>query len=331
MNPPGGSGILILVEHHRGRVAPVTRELVACARAMQKAGPKEAAVAILGDGIENLAQEIAAAEGLSVYAVQGPGLADYSAEAYRQALMPLLEEIRPTYVCMAHTSQGLDLAPGLAARLQAACITGVERVTVEEGELLFSRPLFNGKLQAEIFPETETTVLTVAAGAFSPPEAGPGVGGRVERRPFPGAAAATRVLGQKLARQQDRALGQAEVIVAAGRGIGGQQNLALIERLAALFPRSAVAGSRPVCDQGWLPYANQVGMTGATVAPRLYLACGISGSRQHTVGMAGSQFIVAISTDPDAAIFDLADIGIVEDLTRFVPVLLAAGRAPRRF
>lgn len=329
MKRPDRYAIAVVAEQRQGKVAPVTRELIACARVMQEAEALDAAVVVLGDGVEAAAEEIAAADGLPVFALQGPGLALYSAEVFQQALQTLLQELQPTYICMAHSSQGLDLAPGLAVRLRAACITGVERVTVEEGRFLFSRPVFNGKLLAEIGSQSDTTLLTVASGAFRPSAAGLTDGGSVQLREYRGAAIATRMLGVELARRQDRALAQAEVIVAAGRGIGSRENLALVEELAALFPRSAVAGSRPVCDQGWLPYASQVGMTGATVAPRLYLACGISGSRQHTVGMAGSQFIVAISTDPDAAIFDLADIGIVEDLTRFIPVLLEESRKPR--
>jgi electron transfer flavoprotein alpha subunit len=121
----------------------------------------------------------------------------------------------------------------------------------------------------------------------------------------------------------DAALGQAQVVVAAGLGVGGPENLELLRRLAAQFPNSALAGSRPVCDLGWLPYRQQVGLTGATVAPRLYIACGISGARQHTVGMQGSGFIVAISHDPQAAIFNLADVCVEEDLTAFLNAFLA--------
>jgi electron transfer flavoprotein alpha subunit len=204
-------------------------------------------------------------------------------------------------------------------RLGAACITGVERVFREDDHICFTRAVYNGKIMAIINPVAAPMVVTVQPGIFKPPRLDHTTPGTVDIRTVSLPPQRTRSKGIKRAKQEDSALSEAEVIVSAGRGIGSKKNLDLISRLAALFPRSAVGGSRPVCDLDWLEYKQQVGITGATVTPTLYIACGISGSVQHQSGMRGAGFIVAINTDPDAAIFNIADVCIVEDLTTFIP------------
>jgi len=182
---------------------------------------------------------------------------------------------------------------------------------------------YGGKLLVDVSPAGEApAVVGVQVGAFAP--AACGAGGSVELRSSKAAPSRMRVLGLERGHPLNQAVSEAEVVVAAGRGVGGPQGLAAIERLAALFPSAAVAGSRPVCDAGWLALSRQVGMTGATVEPRLYLACGISGSRQHTVGFRGAELVVAINSDPQAAIFGEADLAVVEDLSSFLPLLIDA-------
>jgi len=183
--------------------------------------------------------------------------------------------------------------------------------------------IYNGKIELRLAPLSHTTVVTVLPGAFKAEKRKSRSPGPVEFYSNRAVPKRTRPLGVKRVRQEDAGLAQADVVVAAGRGLGKVENLAMIRKLADLFPRSAVAGSRPICDQGWMDYKRQVGLTGATVSPKLYLACGISGAIQHTTGMQGSGFVVAISTDPDAAIFDMAHVCIVEDLTTFIPTFLA--------
>lgn len=316
--------VVVVAEHWQGRLIPITYELIACGRNIGEMADCELIVVVLGEQIEALANEIAAVSGERVVAIQGPGLALYNAEMYKEALAPFVKELTAAYVCAAHTAQGLDFAPGLAIRLHAACITGVERVSMEQNRLRFSRPACDGKLQLEVEPKTETAVFTVPTGVYAPALVGQGERRAVETRGFTAMPVRTRTMGLTRTRESSAVLTSAKVVVAAGRGIGAPDALGEIERLAAVIPHSAVAGSRPICDLGWLPYAHQVGLTGATVAPDLYIACGISGSRQHTVGMTGSKFIVAINLDPQAAIFQLADIGIVEDIHRFIPALTAA-------
>jgi electron transfer flavoprotein alpha subunit len=323
MTSQGRRPVVVVAEHWQGRLIPITYELIACARKIREMAGCEIIVAVLGEQFDELANDIAAQCGERVVAVQGPGLALYNAEMYKDALEQIANEVTAAYVCAAHTAQGLDFAPGLAIRLNAACITGVERISIEQNRLRFSRPACDGKLQLEVEPKTETTVFTVPTGVYAPAFVGQGERRAVETRAFAATPVRTRTLGLTRTRETSAALASAKVIVAAGRGIGASDALGEIQRLAAVIPHSAVAGSRPICDLGWLPYANQVGLTGATVAPDLYIACGISGSRQHTVGMTGSKFIVAINLDPQAAIFQLADIGIVEDVHRFIPALTA--------
>ncbi len=254
---------------------------------------------------------------------------------------------------------GADFGPGLAARLGAACITSVEGFRREKDGVVFSRPFLNGKMRMEIVPEAETTVVTLLPGAFRREETRPspedqagrpgetlrpdtlcdrmpttetgGKGGLAapetpEVIPVKDLPLKTRPLGLLPAPDEDADLAAAEVIVAAGRGIGGEENLALLRRLASLFSRSALGASRAVCDAGWLPQRLQIGQTGKTVAPRLYIACGISGALQHLAGMRGSQCIVAINRDPRAAIFQAADVAVVEDLVSFLPLLIDACR-----
>jgi electron transfer flavoprotein alpha subunit len=322
MNDVRRGCILVVAEHRQGRLLPISYEVVACARKIEKARPLELVIAVLGEHIETLADQISNLCRARVIAIQGPGLALYHAETFQDALEQLVHELQPAYICVGHTSQGADFAPGLAVRLKAACIAGVERVGGGGNGPWFSRIAYDGKVLLDIRPKTPMCLLTVMPGAFTLFDAGEQNRGSVETRDFSAPPARSKALGIKTLRPSNAALSVAKVIVAAGLGIGRPDNVALVERLAALFPQSAVAGSRPVCDHGWIAYANQVGMTGVTVAPDLYFACGISGSRQHTVGMAASKFIVAISVDPNAAIFQLADIGIVDDLNVFIPIFI---------
>jgi electron transfer flavoprotein alpha subunit len=321
--------IFVVIEHRQGRILPISYEMIACARQIAQPGPTEIIAAVLGDEIDALAQQLAGHGCQRVIAVQSPALALYSAEAYQLALAELIAEYRPTAVCVGHTSQGLDFAPGLAIRVQAACITGVEQIDKKPDGLCVNRTVCGGKMRAQVQTSSETTVLAIAPNAFTPLTLNPVSDFLIERRTFATPLSRTRALGIKGVRPTDNPLASAKVVVAAGLGIGRPDAIGVIERLAALFPGAVLAGSRPVCDHEWLPYSAQVGASGSTVTPDLYVACGISGCRQHTVGMAASKFIVAICIDPEAAIFNLADVGIVDDLNVFIPIFIEEYRAAR--
>lgn len=316
--------IVVIAEHFQGKLLPVTFELLACALEIQRFRQVPISVAALGDRVEDLAHEIAGASGLEVIAIQDPDLAAYNGEIYKNILGELLPELSPVFVCIAHTGQGWDFAPGLAVRLGAACITGVERLFEEDGHVCFTRPIFSGKLVAEMRTVSELTVITVQPGSFKQASFEARTPGTVMLRTMSSQSRQSRSLGIKRSKEESSALTEADVIVSAGKGIGRKENLEIIERLAALFGKSAVAGSRSVCDSKWLDRNRQVGLTGATVNPRLYIAAGISGATQHIAGMRSSGFIVAVNSDPNAAIFNFSDVCVVEDLTAFIPAFMDA-------
>jgi electron transfer flavoprotein alpha subunit len=310
---------VIIAQCPAGNPSPLDLEMVSLARRLETDLGRPPLAITIGSEAVSAAQVLAAETGIEVWAVPGPE--NYLGETWLGLLGQVLPETEPALICLGHDSTGLDLAPALAVRLKAACVTGVEGVEIQDKKPVLVRPAWHAKFEARIRPRTKTTVITLMPGmAGGPPAEQSGMDeGRVVIRDASPPRTRTRDLGIRDVGGSDFDLTQAEVIVTAGRGIGEQKNLALISDLAALFPRSAVAGSRPMIDAGWLEYRRQVGQTGATVAPRLYLACGVSGARQHTMAMQGSGFIVAVSIDPDAAIFNLADVVVVEDLTRFIP------------
>jgi electron transfer flavoprotein alpha subunit len=314
--------VIVIAEHYEGQIRPVTYELIACAAKLQQFRQLTIMVMILGDDVAGLAREIAETSGQDVVAVQVPTLDRYNGEAYKTLLQNLLIENMPTYICVAHTSQGLDFAPALAVVLDADCITGVEDVVEKDGNICVARPLYGGKIFAHHSTGAKTSILTIQPGIFKPLGSELQAPGAIDIKSMIYEPHQSVSLGLKQAAADTSGIAEARVVVAAGRGIREAENLEIIEQLAKVFPRSAVAGSRIVCDMGWLEYKCQVGVTGATVTPELYIACGISGAVQHVSGMRSSGFIVAINTDPAAAIFQVADICVVEDLTTFIPILI---------
>jgi electron transfer flavoprotein alpha subunit len=314
--------IAVIAEHADGRIKPVTFELIAFAKKLSQSNSPPIQVLILGAEIQSLAQEIADESGLDVVGFEIPGMPDYNGELYNKILAEYFVADRPLYVCIAHTSRGADFAPALAIDLNGACISGIEEVLTFEDGVCFARPVYGGKLIAHIRPLAETSVLTIQPGLFKPDNQSGQKSGRVAIRKISTKAHQWRSMGIKQIAMTTKGVAEADVVVAAGQGIGDQDNLDLINQLAAIFTKSAIAGSRIVCDLGWLEYGCQVGVTGATVSPQLYLACGISGAIQHISGMRGSEFIVAINKDPAAAIFQVADICVVEDLKTFIPIFI---------
>jgi len=314
--------IAVIVEHFGGQIKPVSHELVTCAGRLQQNTAAAVKAVILDADPAKLAREMADTWGLEVIAVRISQLTSYNGEIYKSVLADLLRELKAAYVCAAHSSQGMDFAPALAVELNAACITGVEDILEVENRTCFARSIFGAKAVAHVRPEKDLSILTIQPGMFRPQKPDKPVSGSVTNRSFRCETLKTRSRGIKEAEADMTGITEAGVIVSAGQGLGDKENLDLIYQLAALFAKSAVAGSRIVCDLGWLEYRCQVGVTGATVSPQLYIACGISGAVQHVMGMRNSEYIVAINKDPAAAIFQVADICIVEDLTTFIPALI---------
>jgi electron transfer flavoprotein alpha subunit len=314
--------IIVIAEHMEGQVRPVTYELVECALRLQGISALPIKIIILGQDARDLANEIAQNCGQEVSLAQVPGLAEYQGEIYRDLLEQLIKAENARYICVAHSSQGLDFGPSLAVSLGADCITGVEDIYDRDGQPIFVRPIYGGKVVAHVSTKSETTLLSMQPGIFKPSDLEDCKAGSVNTQTMTVDTLRTRLLGIKQAEADTSGISEAHVLVGAGMGVGDEENLEFIEALAKVFPKSAVAGSRIVCDLGWLEYKCQVGVTGATVSPELYIACGISGAVQHVSGMRGSGFIVAINTDPAAAIFHTADVCIVEDLKTFIPAFI---------
>ncbi|MBI5845990.1 MAG: electron transfer flavoprotein subunit alpha/FixB family protein [Deltaproteobacteria bacterium] len=286
------------------------------------ARPENAIFLVAGEEPDKAAETASARFGLPVLALSGAGLVQALCDVFTAAIASVALRVKPRFILLSHTISNMDAAPLLSIKLAAACITGV--TSVEEGASgpVFVRPTASGKLLQRISVNSSCAVLTALPGGFPVPEAPPFAPGEITTENVEITDSGMRLLEELAPALADMGLSVADVVVAAGRGIGCPENLELIERLAALFPRSAVAGSRPVCDAGWLPANRQVGVTGATVSPKLYIACGISGVFQHVAGMSGSNLIVAINKDPCAPIFSVAHIGVAEDLAAFIPAFL---------
>ena len=320
--PPG---LVVVAEIADSRIRPVTYETIAFARKLQKSTPfRQIHVLLLADEVEKPARALSEQTGLDVTAIQAPEVSGYNGELYLRALAEVLSVMQPAFVCLAHTSQGQDYAPALAIKLDAACLTGITDCYNGAGDISFARPIYGGKIIAHLKPASPTTIVTVQPGCFKAEKKSRTAKGKVTVLSTSVNNRQTRSMGIKQTDTDMAGIGEADVIVAAGRGIGAQENLDIIHQLAAVFSKSAVAGSRIVCDMGWLGYQCQVGVTGTTVTPKLYIACGISGAVQHVMGMQRSEFIVAINKDPSAAIFQTADVCIVEDLATFIPAFIRA-------
>jgi electron transfer flavoprotein alpha subunit len=321
--------ILVVAEHRGGKLNRASWEAVAAAQ--QLAAGQPVAIAVLGQGVGAVASELAAAQVQEVVTIEAAVLEPYTPDGFTAALQQAIDQLTPSAVVLPHTYQTRDFAPKLAARLDRALITDVTAIKLEpqagSSGPRFVRPMFQGKLTADIAPEGPAPhVVTVQIGSFRADSAAKGPS-PAPVRPLSVTidAAAIRQKPEAPFQEARQAvdLSQAERIVSVGRGIKEADKLPVAQGLAAAL-HAELAASRPICDAGWLPMERQVGSSGQTVAPKLYLALGISGAIQHLVGMKGSQTIVAINKDADAPIFEVADYGIVGDLFEIVPAMIEA-------
>jgi len=289
--------------------------------------PRSAQIAVLGHGVREIAGQLAGYT-LDVLTVDHPALQEYSGDGYLQALRGLLASTKPRLILLGHTSQGTDLAPALAGTMDLPLLTNCLALAVDGDRLVATRRLLNEKVQAQVELASERPiVVTLRPGAVKP--TGPGRGMMaVTEVPVPIDPASIRETFVRLERPQvqDIDLAAADVIVSAGRGIQKKENLPLIEDFAKAVG-GVVGASRPLTDMDWLPKTRQVGQSGKTVKPKLYIACGISGAMQHIAGMKDAGLIIAINTDPTAPIFEIAHIGIVADVLKLLPATLKELRA----
>jgi electron transfer flavoprotein alpha subunit len=263
-------------------------------------------------------------KGFSVCLMENAGLSSYNHELLVKGLVEIAGSLNPEYICFPGTVFSGSAAPFFASLISAPYISSVERVRKVNGRIEFTRPTHGEKYLEEIQSDSGTTVLSARPGSFSYNESPvkSSSGGDITVFNFRCGEISTHIEEVKQAHRESSDIERAEVIVTAGRGAGDEEGIILVKDLAALFKQSAVGGTRPVCDLGLLPYTRQVGSTGRSVSPSLYIACGVSGSSQHIAGMRGSDMIVSINNDPSAPITAVADYILIEDLSGFIPVLV---------
>ena len=318
--------ILVIAEHRQGELNRATWETVVAAQLLaERLGGLPVNVAVPG-ATGSAAQELAAAGIGDVVTLVDPALEAYTPDAYVMALTGVVASMSPRFVVLPHTYQARDFVPALAARLNKPLITDVTAIAGTADAPTFLRPMFQGKLAAQVRPMGEPPCfVTFQLGAFRADQVKKSsTQSSVTNLAVTIARSAIRQVPEVPFQEAQRAvdLSQAARIVAVGRGIKSKEQLPVAESLAKALG-AELAASRPICDSGWLPMERQIGSSGQTVAPKLYLALGISGAIQHLVGMKGSRTIVAINKDADAPIFEVADYGIVGDLFEIVPAIVA--------
>jgi electron transfer flavoprotein alpha subunit len=317
--------ILVIVEQREGKLNRVSWETIAAGQAIAAATGWTLEAAVAGANAPAIAAEIAAKKVAKVYAVESARLEPYTPDTFSAGLKQLLTAKSPKLVLMPHTYQVRDFVPKLATSMGRAVISDCVGFKHEGGKLLFTRQMFQGKLAADVsFGSDGPWFATFQNGAFRGDKAEAGASAApVETVNVEIADSVVRNKPQEVFKEAKQAvdLTQAEIIVSVGRGIKEQKNIEIAKQLADALGGD-LAASRPICDSGWLPMDRQIGSSGQTVAPKLYLALGISGAIQHIVGMKGSRAIIAINKDSEAPIFEIADYAIVGNLFDIVPPLI---------
>lgn len=265
----------------------------------------------------NMAKELYS----DIFAVE-IGQISLAPEALLKIFKGVFSEIKAGFIIFPETPEYSAVAPALAAKLDASLISGATGINKVENNLVFSRSVWGGKFLADIVSDAETVIMTTSASGFGERKIQEDKQFKVRFMDTPEHESRSVVEGWTYGAKAEAGLKEAKVIISAGQGIGGPENIDLIKELTELIPGSAAGCSRPVCDQGWMEYKHQVGITGAIVSPKLYIACGISGSSQHIQGMQDSELVIAINTDKNAPFFRYSDIGIVEDVKAFLPELI---------
>jgi electron transfer flavoprotein alpha subunit len=316
--------ILVITEQREGKTNPVSLETLSAAQQIAEQTKSKLAVVVTGQGVRPLAEELAAYKADEILLVEHALLEKYTPDGFTIALTQVIADAKPDLILFPHTYQVRDFAPKLAASLGKGMIGDCVAYRRENNHLIFVRQMFQGKTVADVtFAGAAPWFASFQAGAFRGDQAARGAA------PAPIRAIAVDVKPEQIRTQpfglfreakQAVDLTQAPLLVAIGRGIKAPENIPMAEKLAKLMG-AELAASRPICDEGWLPMDRQIGSSGQTVAPKLYLALGISGAIQHVVGMKGSRTIAAINKDPNAPIFEVADYGIVGDIFELIPAL----------
>lgn len=317
--------ILVVAEQREGKLNRASWETLSAGQALAAETGWTLEAAILGNQLSAIANELAVKKVSKVYALESPQLASYTPDAFSAALKQFLSSKQPKLVLMPHTYQVRDFIPKLATAMGRTVISDCVGYKKEGEKLLFTRLMFQGKFSADVsFTTAAPWFVTLQNGTFR--------GDKVEAASAPAPVETIsveipentiRTKPQEVFKEAKQAvdLTQAEIIVSVGRGIKEQKNIDLAKQLAEALG-GEIAASRPICDSGWLPMDRQIGSSGQTVAPKLYLALGISGAIQHIVGMKGARNVVAINKDPEAPIFEIADYAVVGNLFDIIPPLV---------
>jgi electron transfer flavoprotein alpha subunit len=312
--------ILVLAEHRKGALRDVSYELLAKGRELSVSGGLELSSLLLGSGCSGLANELSR-HADRVLVVDHSDLAEFNAEAYRRVLATVIAERKPRLTLLGHTACGVDIAPVLAIKSGLPLATDCIDLSLDEEGLAVTRQVYGGKLNVEgTIQEADRYIATVRPATFEPgePRTEPG---EVVSLDYPAdIELETRFTGFVEPPLGEVDIADADIIVGVGRGIKDEKNIPVARELAEAL-KGELGCSRPIVDKGWLPKERQVGSSGKTVKPKLYIASGISGSFQHVMGMKGSDLIVAVNRDPKAPIFGIADYGVVDDLFKVLPAL----------
>jgi electron transfer flavoprotein alpha subunit len=318
------ASILIVAEVQNGKIREASYEVASIAQKLAGTTGREVKSLVAGRGIDGLAEEFSKRGGGQVLAADHELLENYSVEAHGAAIRAAVEASGADLILISNTPSGWDVAPRIAAALDCGFVSDCFSIEAEGDALVYHRRVFNGKLDARISASSDQLVATVQPGATPPFEGSSD--GSVSKLDVSLDAGQLRArwVETKMAESKGVDLTKADVIVSGGRGVGAPEKFTEVIQPLAEALGGAMGASRPVVDAGWLPHEYQVGSSGQVVQPKLYIACGISGAIQHLVGMKTSNFIIAINKDPDAPIFEVADLGVVGDLFEIVPALTKA-------
>lgn len=309
-------GVFAITEQRDGELRKVSFETVSEGRRVADGLGTELTAVLLGSGVDGLAEELKKYGPDKILVADDAGLAEYTTDAYSNVLAELIQSSDPAVIIMGASAQGKDLAGRLAAKLDAGVAMDCVKVQLENDNLTYTRPMFGGKINADVEIEGAPQIVAIRPNVMDITEAAKN--SAIEKPAVQLGEVKTAIVEKKMETDDKVELTEADIIVSGGRGTGG--DYAGIEALADALG-AAVGASRSAVDEGWRPHSDQVGQTGKTVSPTLYVACGISGAIQHLAGMSTSKFIVAINKDEEAPIFSKADFGIVGDLFEVVPAI----------
>jgi electron transfer flavoprotein alpha subunit len=307
-------GVFAITEQRDGEFRKVSFEAVSEGRRVADGLGTDLTAVVLGTGIESLAEELKKYGPDKIWVADDPALADYTTDAYTNIMSGLVQTADPAVIILGASAQGKDLAGRLAARLDAGVAMDCTAIKLDNGSLTYTRPMFGGKIVADVGIEGAPQIVAIRPNVMDITEAAKD--SAIDKPAVEVGEVKTAVIEKTMDTGDKIELTEADIIVSGGRGTGG--DYAVIEALAAELG-AAVGASRSAVDEGWRPHSDQVGQTGKTVSPTLYVACGISGAIQHLAGMSTSKYIVAINKDEEAPIFSKADFGVVADLFDVVP------------